>query len=279
MKNTVLFVSIVALMTLIGCDYERTPENTAKIDKLIFEKLKPVKVDNCTLKRYGHANDGGYLMCEERLTAMGANAAAYSYGIEGRDDFGCQLEKEFGFVLHQYDPFDTRRPSCNTGRTNFYEEGIDGRKYTSTAGMKFNTLENHVTENSDITKKLVVKMDVEGAEWESLANTPDSVFDQISQLAVEFHFLYDVKLSDSIEKVLNRLSEKFYVVHVHTNNNACGRGSSKFPTDLIEVTYLNKNLAAGQAPNEIPTLPHALDTPSNTGFFYSPCDLSKSHFE
>jgi hypothetical protein len=50
------------------------------VPRALFRAFTPSKLTNCRLKRYGDANDGGYLVCEN---LMGDAAAAYSNGIDG----------------------------------------------------------------------------------------------------------------------------------------------------------------------------------------------------
>jgi hypothetical protein len=38
-----------------------------KLRGAILAELQPVVLKNCTLKRFGSANDGGYLMCENLI--------------------------------------------------------------------------------------------------------------------------------------------------------------------------------------------------------------------
>ena len=65
----------------------------------LFEELRTVTLKNCTLKRYGSANDGGYLMCE---TLTGGVQAAYSYGIDTEDNWGCDVSRQLVLPIHQY---------------------------------------------------------------------------------------------------------------------------------------------------------------------------------
>ena len=46
-----------------------------KLREAILAELQPVALKNCTLKRFGSANDGGYLMCENLIEPLNA---AYS---------------------------------------------------------------------------------------------------------------------------------------------------------------------------------------------------------
>ena len=56
-----------------------------KLREAILAELQPVTLKNCTLKRFGSANDGGYLMCDNLIEPVNA---AYSYGVGRNDDWG-----------------------------------------------------------------------------------------------------------------------------------------------------------------------------------------------
>ena len=43
-----------------------------KLREAILAELQPVALKNCTLKRFGSANDGGYLMCENLIEPLDA---------------------------------------------------------------------------------------------------------------------------------------------------------------------------------------------------------------
>jgi len=82
-------------------------------------------------------------------------------------------------------------------------------------------------------------MDVEGAEWRSLAGTPDHVLAAIDQMAVEFHEVESASFLDTA----HRLREFFYVAHVHQNNFLCQPGFDPFPGQVFEVLFVNKRIA------------------------------------
>src|SRR5438067_6951430 len=71
-----------------------------KLREAILAELQPVALKNCTLKRFGSANDGGYLMCENLIEPL---AAAYSYGVGGNDDWGCEMSRRYNVPVEQYD--------------------------------------------------------------------------------------------------------------------------------------------------------------------------------
>ena len=71
--------------------------------------------------------------------------------------------------------------------------------------MLSRTLESLIIENS-LQEIDLLKIDIEGAEWGMLINTPDYIFKKIKQITCEFHdFLMPSKLDDTL-KCINRLS-------------------------------------------------------------------------
>src|SRR5437660_6833433 len=95
-----------------------------KLREAILAELQPVALKNCTLKRFGSANDGGYLMCENLIEPL---AAAYSYGVGGNDDWGCEMSRRYNVPVQQYDCFDPARPTCNGGTFVFHNECVGNR--------------------------------------------------------------------------------------------------------------------------------------------------------
>jgi hypothetical protein len=223
----------------------------------LFEHLQPVKLANCELERFGEPHDGGYLLCGNLLDAV---ASAYSYGISGYDQWGCDVSKKAGVRVHQYDCFNPTRPACPGGDTQFHDECIAGEAFVE-EGRVFDTLENQFVKNGDEGKAVVVKMDVEGAEWDSLYKTPDHVLDRIAQLAVEFHGMDEGRY---ILTVL-RLKEFFHVANLHFNNFTCQPGLEPFPAPVYEVLFVNKRI--GEIDSDgVALRPHPLDAPNHPGW-------------
>jgi hypothetical protein len=220
----------------------------------LFEELKPIKLANCELARFGETHDGGYLMCRNLLDAV---AAGYSYGISGYDGWGCDISRSLRVPVHQYDCFNLTRPICNGGTTIFHGECI-GTAAKIEEQRPFDTLASQTAKNGDAGKPLVVKMDVEGAEWKSLLEAPDDVLRQIVQLQIELHGFDQPHYLDTVR----RLKKFFYVAHLHWNNYACTPGKPPFPAWAYEVLFVNKRVGVPAADSRV-RLPHVLDAPNN----------------
>src|SRR5262249_40130265 len=175
-----------------------------KLREAILAELEPVALKNCTLKRFGSANDGGYLMCENLIEPLDS---AYSYGVGPNDEWGCEVSRRYHVPVHEYDCFDPARPVCDGGKLIFHDECVGGRSGNRNSRL-FGTLENQISKNGDTGRRLVIKMDIEGGEWESLLATPDELLASIPQLAMEMHGYDDPKILE----VLRKLKRNFYLV-------------------------------------------------------------------
>jgi len=233
-------------------------------ETLLFE-LQPVALKNCTMQRYGSPADGGYLMCEN---LVGDLATAYSYGVGPNDDWGCDVSRRYHVPVHQYDCFDPARPSCEGGRFVFHDECIAGHRQLSGYRL-FDTLTNQIRRNGDTGKKMIVKVDVEGAEWASLLATPDAVLTGIDQLAMELHIVDDRHRIDRSAgrflRLIRKLKETFYLANVHFNNQACTPETAPLPSWAFQVLFVNKRLAVLD-PSVTPPAPQSqLNAPDAPG--------------
>jgi hypothetical protein len=239
-----------------------TVPDVRDVREALLKELHTVTLKNCTLKRYGGtgAKDqpdiGGYLMCANLADGI---QTAYSYGIAGEDSWGCQVSREFGVTIHQYDCFNDDRPSCDGGHFVFHDECV-GPKTETIDKRPFDTIPSQVVRNGDAGKVLLMKIDVEGAEWDSLMATPDEVLDRIVQIPMEFHGTNEAKFVD----VVRRLKRQFYLVNLHFNNYACASDVPPFPAWAYQVLWVNKRVGVvdPEGPSPAPMSPlNALDRP------------------
>ena len=238
---------------------ERLARERAEREALLAE-LVTVTLKNCTLKRYGSADDGGYLMCENLVQGV---QAAYSYGIGSEDNWGCQVSRQFGVNVHQYDCFVDKAPPCEGGRFVFHKECVGARRDTIES-RRFDTIAAQIAANGDTGKRLLVKIDIEGAEWESLLATPDDVLERIDQIPMELHGPND----PNALKVIRRLKGKFHLVNLHFNNYSCTPAAAPLPGLVFQVLWVNKRIGvldpqgpspAAMSPLNAPDAPHRRD--------------------
>jgi hypothetical protein len=227
--------------------------NARQLREEMLAAFTPVQITNCELQRFGAPNDGGYLLCANLLQEA---RSAYSYGIGGTDDWGCHVSSALSVPVHQYDCFDVRPPACQTANPSpmFHAECI-GPRAERLDHRPYDSLASQIQKNGDAGKRLVVKMDVEGSEWESLLSAPDETLQNIDQLAMELHGLEDPMFVQSAQ----RLTQFFYVANLHVNNFACQEGHDPFPAWVWEVLLVNKRIAQtnGQARTPMSAPPDA----------------------
>jgi hypothetical protein len=243
----VLAVGVLSLSPSFG------PRPTAReLREQLLAELQPVVLQNCSMQRFGSANDGGYLMCGNLL---GNVQSAYSYGIGPTDDWGCAISERLGVDVHQYDCFNPPDAACARGRSIFHDECIGPRAERIDA-RRFDTLTAQIARNGDAGRTLVLKIDVEGAELTSLMATPDRVLDRIDQLAMEIHGTDGRFLA-----LVRRLKRRFHLVHLHYNNQACSVRFKPLPAWAYQVLFVNKRIGIRDAARPVAPLPHALDAP------------------
>ena len=220
-------------------------------------ELQPVTLKNCTLRRYGSANDGGYLMCENLTDTA---AAAYSYGIDTEDNWGCDVSKERHIAVQQYDCFTPHRPTCDGGQFVFHNECVGPRAETSD-GHPFDTIPSHIARNGHAGQPLLMKMDIEGAEWGSLKATPDDVLDRFVQFPMELH----LRMADETEilETVRRLKQHFYLVNVHFNNWSCDPAFAPLPAPAFQVLWVNKRVGIVDPEAPTPAVSSPLNAPDN----------------
>jgi hypothetical protein len=243
----VIVVAGLAMLPALG------PKPTARqVREELLAELRPVVLQNCTMERFGSANDGGYLMCGNLL---GDARSAYSYGIGPRDDWGCSIADRLRVPVHQYDCFSPPEAPCANGLSVFHDECIGPRTETIES-RRFDTLMSHLVRNGDVGKTLVVKIDIEGAELASLMAMPERVVDRFDQLAMEIH-----GTDDRFLKLVKRLKRRFHLVHLHYNNQACGVRYKPLPAWAYQVLFVNKRIGVADPARPVAPLPHPLDAP------------------
>jgi hypothetical protein len=209
--------------------------------RTILRLISPMDVVGGNLVRKGRQNDGGYIMLDSGLT----NAIAYSLGIAG--DVSWDLEMAaLGCQIYQYDHTIEALPQSHPA---FHWHRIGIAAHDSPDGAMC-TLDTLIQRNGHVGRNdLVLKMDIEGAEWDLFEVLPDSTLRQFSQIVMEMHHFAGAaghpagpSFYKKFEAVLRKLDTTHQVVHVHANNNGgVGIIGGTIIHDLLELTYVRRS--------------------------------------
>jgi len=208
----------------INVDLNASPEYYRDLK----EVLKIKKVKDFPLVRVGLQNrDGGYIMVND----FNPDGIAYSFGI-CNDVSWDNVMAELGYNIFMYDHTIERLP-YNRKEFHFFKEGISG---IDEENAPLKTLKHYMEINKHLkSKNLILKMDVEGAEWDFLETADSKILKQFDQIVFEFHEIVQTKREDKIIKLL-----------------------------VLEATYVSKEKYETIDDNEL-ILPINLDAPNDIG--------------
>jgi hypothetical protein len=129
------------------------------------------------------------------------------------------------------------------------------------------TLEKWITESLPADNKgdLMMQMDIEGAEYETLLATPDSILKKFRTIIVEFHhfhYLDNKPHYNLVNATIEKLRQQFEPVHLHANNyEKVANVHGVLMPNVVEVTFLRKDRVKEN--KRLRALPHVLDLPNN----------------
>ena len=126
-------------------------------------------------------------------------------------------------------------------------------------------------------ESIVLKLDIEGAEWEIFESTPESFWKRVSVFILELHSLHEQQLWKHYQTLLAKVNSNLIPVHVHGNNYASTVRFKKEGVNVpisLELTYINRTLIGegvtpapwsepGPTPLDRPNIP---DIPMNYWF-------------
>lgn len=204
----------------------------------------------CSLKegqmKIGESGDGGYFIPETLIY----NANCFSGGVGPSSLFELELAKRGGRV-YCYD-------ASVLGLPHPHEKVVFLKKFLGASQSdNFTTLNHEMSEEKiQNSKNLIVKLDIEGAEYEVLLALRPDIIERVRILVVEFHYL--TNLFDPMSSMLiNAVFKKLLQTHVIYNiqNNPTHRNNKKFGFEInrtLEICFINKvdNLIENQWDNQ-----------------------------
>ena len=220
--------------TLIDFNKQAENEFDERIQQ-IATLVKPIGIHGAIEIRVGCEHDGGYVMHDFDAAEVDG---ALSIGVGPDVSWDNDIVRK-GVKVDLFDPTIKRMPDKVPGG-RFHRIGIGSVDSPDATYVPLPKL-REIAGLSDASN-IVLKIDVEGAEWTSLRNLPDGELSRYTQIAIEMHNLgriTDQKYFDSVIEVLNALASNHTPIHLHANNYAPLNkfGNFWFP-DAIEVTYV-----------------------------------------
>jgi hypothetical protein len=200
----------------------------------LITKLRP---QNCgkDLIRIGSDRDGGYLLPDD----LEGIQYCFSPGVGASVDFENHLAllKIKSFLAdYSIDRPPVERPEFTFDKK--YLGANDTDTFFTLKAWKERYLNNY---HGD----LLLQMDIEGSEYETLISTPAEVLSSFRIMLIEFHYLnkmFDPLLYTIYKACFEKVLTHFHVAHIHPNN-CCGsvkKGVIEVPR-VMEFTFYNKN--------------------------------------
>lgn len=196
--------------------------------------LKVKRVVGKNFVRVGRHHDGDYLMVDNF-----AGGVAYSFDIAEDVSWDADIARR-GYEIFMYDPTIDALPEENS-RFHFFREGIAGIEMRD---RNLNTLENFIRRNGhENADNMILKMDVEGAEWSFLSTVTPEILSKFDQLVFEFHYMIDPKNQSEMNATLaciKKLNQTHTLVHLHANNSCpvLILDGKILVSDFLELTYV-----------------------------------------
>ncbi|TPK32931.1 hypothetical protein FJ492_27335 [Mesorhizobium sp. B2-5-4] len=200
--------------------------------------LRPYDVEPFLKTRVGCKSDGGYVILDD----FDPIEIVYSFGIGNQVSFDLEMAnmgKDIFMFDHTVDGPPLEHPNFH-----FYKQGLaaDNSEAASlyTLAYQLNRL------GHEGRPDLLLKIDIEGAEFEVFSAIPKEILRQFRQITMELHWLD--RLSDQTYRAgfvaaLSKINSDFTLFHVHSNNNEPLRiVDGHVVAPVMELSYVRSDL-------------------------------------
>lgn len=245
----------------ISADHLDRPEaqtiTRAQAIRLMVPQPSPVP-----LIRFGGDRDGAYLVPDD----LDGIAACFSPGVDNFKSFEDDLVTRQGIPCHLCD-FTSNLKDFKTplieGLQTFEKKWLEPEPGPDNLSLQ-QWVEHYCPNPS---QDLMLQMDIEGAEYRNILQTPKQVLSRFRIIVIELHgleaFRSEDKWKPEIAALLKVLSWNHICLHAHPNN-CCGdfldeETGLNIPR-VIELTYLRTDrFRCHASPPQAPQLPHPSD--------------------
>jgi hypothetical protein len=236
-----------------GLGMHAAPRTSKSSVQSLMQALRP-RDAGIELIRIGPDGDGGYLVPND----LGGIAEAFSPGVSTESGFEAELaERGMRVFLADYS---VDGPAVAHPRFVF-----DKRFVGCLTDERYVTLDDWcATKVGASDTDLLLQMDIEGAEYETLLAASPALLARFRIMIIEFHWLPELWSQPFFAiaaRAFHKLLATHAVVHIHPNN-CCGSvksGGLEIPR-IAEFTLLRRDRL--RATGYATTFPHPLDRPN-----------------
>lgn len=227
-----------------------------------LQLLRPHQVKGVKKRRFGRNADGGYVMLDD----FGDAQTAISLGIGDEVSWDLDIANR-GLRVVQIDHTVDRPPLDHPNFVFTRARIVGNRAHVGGNGASRDVTLGDVLARSDVAdgKSVIAKIDIEGSEWEVLAQADSNALSRIRQMAIEFHDMTSF-IEPSWRKTalaaLTKLMSTHVCVHIHGNNWGPFTviGGIPFPT-AFEASFARRSDYEFVPSTEV--FPTELDRPCN----------------
>ncbi len=221
--------------------------------------------------RLGNDNDGGYVLPE---IALEKADVLMGYGVADDISFEEKFSELYKKPSYGFDcgvsQIEIRNDMCH-----FISECISSDTFlygNQQSSGKVSSFAQQLQKLDLKNKKIFVKMDIEGAEYEALPEIL-TYSKMITGIALEIHSTNKTRDIEKVITLLSAIEKDFILVHVHGNNRVIHSFNHTFLLDnvngvvptIVELTYINKSLVKNYQISTNQKHPSNLDMPCSKG--------------
>ena len=200
----------------------------------IYHLIAPKKVVGKNRILLGDKSDGCYVLLDDFDNIK----IAYSFGISENIQFDKALADK-GIDIFMYDHTINSLPYQNP-KFHWKKLGLCGKK-TSNTNLK--NLESLIKENGHTNEEnMILKMDIEKWEWESLIDMNEETLNQFKYIAIEYHFDDEKNVQNNylyynVLKKISKTHQPFYVRCNGDRDYTINFGNNRI-CHIMEVSYI-----------------------------------------
>lgn len=190
------------------------------------KKALSVKIpEGYSYSRIGSNNDGGYVAVND----FTPDDYLVSFGIADNVDF----EKEISPIVNGIDMYDfsIQRPREHVDKSRFYMERIGAEA-------------KHIFDRVSDKKDLILKIDIEGSEWDFFENISEDHINRFRQIILEIHWMIEnsqIYVPDCRIDIIEKINRTHQIVAVHPNNwGSVVEIEGVIVPTVLELTLLRK---------------------------------------